>query len=59
MLVVEPHLLFHPEFELVRLEEAIARANIVLVLVDHRPFKRLRREALQEKILIDTRGIFL
>jgi UDP-N-acetyl-D-mannosaminuronic acid dehydrogenase len=59
LLVVEPHLLFHPEFELVRLEEAIARANIVLVLVDHRPFKRLRREALQEKILIDTRGIFL
>ncbi|MCY3002106.1 MAG: UDP-N-acetyl-D-mannosamine dehydrogenase [Planctomycetota bacterium] len=59
LLVVEPHLLFHPEFELVKLEEAVRRANIVLVLVDHRPFKRLRRDALNEKILIDTRGLFL
>lgn len=59
LLVVEPHLLFHPDFELVKLEEAVRRANIVLVLVDHRPFKRLRRDALNEKILIDTRGLFL
>ena len=59
LLVVEPHLLFHPDFELVRLDEAVARANIVLVLVDHRSFKRLRRDALNEKILIDTRGVFL
>jgi UDP-N-acetyl-D-mannosaminuronic acid dehydrogenase len=57
--VVEPHLLFHPDFELVKLEEAVRRANIVLVLVDHKPFKRLRRDALNEKILIDTRGLFL
>lgn len=59
LLVVEPHLLFHPDFELVKLEEAVRRANIVLVLVDHKPFKRLRRDALNEKILIDTRGLFL
>ena len=59
LLVVEPHLLFHPDFELVKLEEAVRRADIVLVLVDHRPFKRLRREALNEKLLIDTRGLFL
>jgi UDP-N-acetyl-D-mannosaminuronic acid dehydrogenase len=59
LLVCEPHLLAHPEFELVRVEEAIARANIVLVLVDHKQFKRVRREALHEKLLIDTRGLFL
>ncbi len=59
LLVVEPHLLSHPDFELVRLDEAVARANIVLVLVDHKQFKRLRRDALNEKILIDTRGLFL
>lgn len=59
LLVVEPHLLFHPEFELVPVEEALSRANIVLVLVDHKPFKRIRREALHEKLLIDTRGLFL
>ena len=59
LLVVEPNLESHPEFALAGLEEAIARANIVLVLTDHRPFKRLRRDLLQEKILIDTRGIYL
>ena len=59
LLVVEPHLLSHPDFELVRLDEAVARANIVLVLVDHKQFKRLRRDALNEKILLDTRGLFL
>ena len=59
LLVVEPNLRSHPEFELVSLETAMERANVVLVLVDHKPFKRLRREALNEKILIDTRGLFL
>jgi len=59
LLVVEPHLLFHPDFELTPVEDALARANIVLVLVDHKPFKRIRREALHEKLLIDTRGLFL
>jgi UDP-N-acetyl-D-mannosaminuronic acid dehydrogenase len=59
LLVVEPHLLFHPDFDLVPVEEALSRANIVLVLVDHKPFKRIRREVLHEKLLIDTRGLFL
>jgi UDP-N-acetyl-D-mannosaminuronic acid dehydrogenase len=59
LLVVEPHLVHHPEFELTRLEDAVARANIVLVLVDHKPFRRLQREALHEKLLIDTRGLYL
>ncbi|MEO6709840.1 MAG: UDP-N-acetyl-D-mannosamine dehydrogenase [Planctomycetota bacterium] len=59
LLVVEPHLESHPEFQLVALEEAVRRANIVLVLVDHKRFKRLRRELLNEKLLIDTRGVFL
>jgi UDP-N-acetyl-D-mannosaminuronic acid dehydrogenase len=59
LLVVEPHLAAHAEFPLVRLEEAVARANIVLVLVDHKQFRRLRRESLHEKLLIDTRGLFL
>lgn len=59
LLIVEPHLANHPEFPLVRQEDALARANIVLVLVDHKRFKRLRRESFHEKILIDTRGLFL
>lgn len=59
ILVVEPHVKAHHEFELVPLETAVAKADIVLVLVDHKRFKRLSREALNEKILIDTRGLFL
>ncbi|MEM9381246.1 MAG: UDP binding domain-containing protein, partial [Planctomycetota bacterium] len=59
MLVVEPNLASHPEFELTSIEDALARANVVLVLTDHRQFKRIDREVLNEKILIDTRGLFL
>ncbi len=59
LLVVEPHIRVHAEFELATLENALKQADIVLVLVDHKPFKRVPREALQEKILIDTRGVFL
>jgi UDP-N-acetyl-D-mannosaminuronic acid dehydrogenase len=59
LLVVEPHIASHPEFELVSLEKALQQADIVLVLVDHKRFKRVPREALHEKILIDTRGIYL
>ncbi|MEL6906084.1 MAG: UDP-N-acetyl-D-mannosamine dehydrogenase, partial [Planctomycetota bacterium] len=59
LLVVEPNLAAHPEFALASVEEALAEANIVLVLTDHKQFKRIDREVLNEKILIDTRGVFL
>jgi len=59
LLVVEPHISSHPEFDIVPLESALAQADIVLVLVDHKRFARVPRESLQEKILIDTRGIYL
>ena len=58
LLVCEPHLAEHPEFPLVPLDEALARADIVLLLVDHRPFRQIKPTKLQEKILIDTRGAF-
>lgn len=59
MMIVEPNLASHPEFELASLEEAMNGANIVLVLTDHKQFRRIDRELLHEKMLIDTRGIFL
>ena len=59
LMIVEPNLVAHPEFELATLEDALAQANIVLVLTDHKQFKRIDREVLNEKILIDTRGLFL
>ena len=59
LLICEPHIEAHPELPLTRLDEALSRANIVLVLVDHKQFARIPREVLHEKILIDTRGLFL
>ncbi len=57
LLVVEPHLENHPEFELVSLENALEQADVVLVLVDHKAFKRIPPETFHKKILIDTRGL--
>jgi UDP-N-acetyl-D-mannosaminuronic acid dehydrogenase len=59
LMIVEPNLTSHPEFELATLEHALTHANIVLVLTDHKQFRRIDREVLHEKLLIDTRGIFL
>lgn len=38
--------------------EAISEADVVLLLVDHKEFKALDADALQGKIVIDTRGIW-
>jgi UDP-N-acetyl-D-mannosaminuronic acid dehydrogenase len=58
LLVCEPHVRGFDEFPLVPLEEAVERADIVLLLVDHRAFRRLKPAKLQEKVLIDTRGMW-
>ena len=58
VIAVEPHIREHPEFELVELEEALERADIVLVLVDHSAFRSLSPEHFHEKLLVDTRGLF-
>jgi UDP-N-acetyl-D-mannosaminuronic acid dehydrogenase len=57
LLVCEPNLDAHDEFDLIALEEVLARADIILLLVDHRKFKSLKASELNEKVLIDTRGI--
>ena len=38
--------------------EAIEKANILLILVDHKQFKALSLAEVARKIVIDTRGIF-
>ncbi|AXK46196.1 UDP-N-acetyl-D-mannosamine dehydrogenase [Brachybacterium saurashtrense] len=65
VLVTEPNIDALPgEFadkdnvELTDLEDAIQRADIVLLLVDHAPFKDVDREALREKVVIDTKGLW-
>lgn len=56
VLICEPNLDMHDEFELLPVEEVISRADIILLLVDHKPFRKLKAADLKEKILIDTRG---
>jgi UDP-N-acetyl-D-mannosaminuronic acid dehydrogenase len=57
VLVVEPNLGLHPEFDLRELHEAIHAADIVVVLVAHKEFKKLSPAAFEEKIVVDTCGI--
>jgi UDP-N-acetyl-D-mannosaminuronic acid dehydrogenase len=57
LLVCEPNLQSHKDFELFSIEEAVKSADIVLVLVDHRKFKKFKAAELGEKVVIDTRGI--
>ncbi len=54
--VVEPNLHEHPDYELYDAEQAIRDADIVLMLVAHRQFRKLPATWLAEKIVIDTCG---
>ena len=65
VLVVEPNvdelpkeLAEHDNVELAELDSAVERADIVLLMVDHDPFKEIDRDLLQEKIVIDTKGLW-
>lgn len=57
VLVAEPNLREHTEFDLKPYDEVVSAADIVLLLVDHKEFRDLKAASLKEKILIDTRGI--
>lgn len=46
------------EFELHPLEQVLDRANVLVLLTDHRQFKKIPRRILQEKIVVDTRGVW-
>ncbi|MBO0922485.1 UDP-N-acetyl-D-mannosamine dehydrogenase [Cellulomonas sp. zg-ZUI222] len=65
--VVEPHIDALPNelslldhVDLVTLEKAVDAADIVLMLVDHTQFRQadLRRLRLDEKMVVDTRGVW-
>ena len=57
LLVCEPNLDNHCEFDLYELDDAIERADIILLLVDHKIFNQCKASDLREKVIIDTRGI--
>jgi UDP-N-acetyl-D-mannosaminuronic acid dehydrogenase len=61
VLAVEPHVRTLPpslagKAKLVSLEEAMAAANVIVLLVDHRAFGSLTLASFADKALIDTRG---
>lgn len=63
--IVEPNIKKIPkEFDqnlvkLVSIEEAIKKADILVLLVDHDEFKGINQNSLLDKQVIDTRGIFI
>lgn len=63
VMAVEPNVEpahFHDELlKLFPLEDALAEADIVLLLVDHSAFKHLRNGELAGRVVIDTRGLLL
>jgi len=65
LMVVEPHIQVLPrplseagDVRLAGLEEALRRADIVALLVAHRAFRRVPVQALAEKVVIDTVGLW-
>ncbi|WCM22750.1 UDP-N-acetyl-D-mannosamine dehydrogenase [Paraburkholderia bryophila] len=62
VLVVEPNIGTLPaalegKVRLCELNDALVEADVILVLVDHEPFKRVDPVRLQAKVVIDTRGL--
>ncbi|OUR99156.1 UDP-N-acetyl-D-mannosamine dehydrogenase [Gammaproteobacteria bacterium 42_54_T18] len=57
LLICEPNIKTHPDFELTEYNEAIDKADILLILVDHKEFKTIQPTVFIEKMVIDTRGI--
>jgi UDP-N-acetyl-D-mannosaminuronic acid dehydrogenase len=65
VLVAEPHIEHLPpslakfdSIELVSAEEAVRRANIIVMLVSHQVFYAINRTQLEGKQVIDTRGVW-
>lgn len=58
VLVVEPNITHLDNHHLLGLEEALEQANIVLILVDHEPFKYISKKLFEGKLVVDTKGLF-
>jgi len=58
LLICEPFVRSHKEFDLAPLDEVIQRADIVVLLVPHTVFRNVDRELLKPKVVIDTCGVW-
>ncbi|MGB5305547.1 MAG: UDP-N-acetyl-D-mannosamine dehydrogenase [Gammaproteobacteria bacterium] len=59
ILVSEPNIGKHDEFNLQPYEVVVEKSDILLLLVDHKQYRSLKAADLKEKIIIDTRGIIV
>lgn len=59
ILVCEPNVNKLEGLMLVDCEQAIKQADIVLILVDHKPFKQLSKQLFLDKCVIDTKGLLV
>lgn len=66
ILVVEPHikqlppdLQQYPHVTYTDISQAMQKADIIILLVDHKVFKCINRNILKEKVILDTRGMWL
>lgn len=57
IIACEPYIDDYDGLDLYPMDKAIEAADIILLLVDHKPFKNLTSADLKEKIVIDTRGV--
>lgn len=57
ILISEPNLESHKEFKLSSCDDVIKKSDIIVILVDHKQYRKLKLLELNEKIIIDTRGI--
>ena len=46
------------EFPLYPLSDVVAQSTMLVLLTDHKQFRKIPTQALQEKVLVDTRGIW-
>ncbi len=57
LIIAEPNLNSHSEFQILPYREVVDKADILILLVDHKEFCSLKAADLKETVLIDTRGI--
>lgn len=44
--------------QLATLDDALARADVLVMLVDHNEFKAIKGDAVQQQYIVDTKGVW-
>ncbi|HNW35420.1 MAG TPA: UDP binding domain-containing protein, partial [Candidatus Ozemobacteraceae bacterium] len=58
LLICEPFVRSHKEFDLVPLDEVLHRADVIVLLVPHTVFRNVDQELLKPKVVLDTCGVW-